>query len=103
MAAVEAVDAAIVIKELIEEVLGIKLPPLKLVTDNKSLVDTSRTSNVISDKRLMIDMAALREMTDRNELVIEWTSTDKQLADVLTKSGVDNKKLLDVVSRGYIC
>ena len=85
LAALEAVDAAMASKAVIEEILDRRLPPVNLYIDNKSLFDTARTSNVLSEKRLMIDMSALRQMIDRSEVIIEWVSTENQVADILTK------------------
>ena len=73
-----------------------------MYVDNKNLHDTAVTSNVIADKRLMIDMSALREMIDRKELILKWVSTDNQLADVLTKAGVDKRRLTDILSGGSL-
>ena len=56
LAAVEAVDAACVLKNSLEEVLRKEIPPIQLFVDNKSLHDAAMTSDVIADKRLMIDM-----------------------------------------------
>merc|ERR1712148_115696 len=65
LAAVEGVDAGFAVKTVLEEILVRKLPPIILYTDNKSLYDTARTSNALADRRLLIDMSALREMLDR--------------------------------------
>lgn len=102
LAAVEAVDAAVLLKKMIEEVVMYEMPAITVYVDNKSLYDTTKTSNVLADKRLMVDMAALREMIDRKEIIIKWISTQLQLADVLTKSGVNKSKLTDVLSNGRL-
>ena len=102
LAAVEAIDAAQVSKKILEEVLIREIPAINLYVDNKSLYDTASTSNVIADKRLMIDLEVVRDMLDRDELIMKLISSDKQLADGLTKSGVDRRKLTDVLSSGLI-
>lgn len=101
-AAGEGVDSARLVKLVIEEVLGGRLPPIELYVDNKSLVDTVHTTNTISEKSLRIDMAALRQMVDRKELKIQWVSHENQLADVLTKQGANKEKLRDVLSKGIL-
>ena len=50
----------------------------------------------------MIDFEVVRDMLDRDELIMKLISSDKQLADGLTKSGVDRRKLTDVLSSGLI-
>ena len=102
LAAVEAVDAAASSKAMLEEILRKELPPLVLYVDNKSLYETAQTSNVLADKRLLIDMSALREMVERREVEMRWISSDKQLADVLTKAGANRQKLVEVNSTGKI-
>ena len=77
IAACEAVDNAVVVKAAVEEVLGGHLPPIKLYVDNKSLSDAVRTTNVLTDKRLRIEMAQLREMVDNGSLLITLVPTDK--------------------------
>ena len=102
LAAVEAIDGAFVVKEMMEDILHKKLPPIMLYVDSKSLYDTVKTSNVIADKRLLIDMAAIREMSDNKEIIVNWVRTEDQLADVLTKAGANKAKLIDVLSNGRL-
>ena len=101
-AAAEAVDTAYVVSKCLEEILGITMPVIKLYVDNKSLHDAVRTTNLLDEKRLHVEMNALREMVDNNTIQINWISTDKQLADVMTKYGANKKKLTDVLSRGFL-
>ena len=70
------------------------MPPIQLIVDNKSLHDAVHTTNVLAEKRLLIDMAALRELVEKKELVVKWVPTEKQLADVLTKQGASKDKLM---------
>ena len=100
LAAVEAIDFAIVVQSAVEEIVKRKLPPIKLLTDNKSLHDSTKTSNTLADKRLLIDMSALREMVENKELEIMWISSKEQLADVLTKAGVCRRNLSEVLATG---
>ena len=99
LAAVEAADSSIMCMRLLEEVLGRKRGEIRieLHTDNKSLYDALSTSNMLTDKRLRVDMAALREMNDKGEIIFRWISSSNQLADVLTKRGSSKQKLLDVL------
>ena len=102
LAAVEAVDAACLLKNSLEEVLRKEIPPIQLFVDNRSLHDAAMTSNVIADKRLMIDMSSLREMVDRRELQIKWVNTEQQLANVLTKAGASRDNLVNVLKTGRL-
>ena len=102
LAAIEAVDAAYAMKRFIETVFMCKLPPIDVYVDNKSLYDSVQTTNSLAEKRLMVDMAALREMVEKKEICMHWVPTDKQLADVLTKQGVNKEKLVNALVSGKI-
>ena len=103
LAASEALDAAFVVKEMMEDVLHSDRVEIDLYTDSKSLYDTVRTSNVLADKRLMIDIAAIREMVDRKQIEVHWVDTNEQLADGLTKAGANKQKLREVLSSAQLC
>ena len=38
------------------------------------------------EKCLLVDISAIREMVERNEITVTWINKEKQLTDVLTKS-----------------
>ena len=57
---------------------------------------------MLKDKRLLVDMSALREMNERNECKFFWIPTDQQIADSLTKAGASNKLLIEVLSKGTL-
>ena len=102
LAAVEAIDRAHVIKKIVEEMLHTILPPVNVYIDSKSLYETATTSNQVADKRLLVDIASIREMVNNNEVKLHWVSTADQLADVMTKEGVNRQKLKEVLSNGYL-
>ena len=102
LGAVDGVDSAHMIKKSIEEMLQLHLPPINLYVDNKSLFDAIKTSNVLADKRLMVDISALRQMADKKEITVHWIKSELQLADALTKAGASKHKLMDVVSSGIV-
>ena len=55
------------IKRILEKILQKSLPAINLYVDNKSLHDAAKTSNSLADRRLMIDMSAIRQMIERKE------------------------------------
>ena len=63
-------------------------------TDNRSLYETLHTTKSILDKRLRVEIAALREMCEKNELLINWVEKEHQLSDVLTKRGASPHSLI---------
>ena len=62
-------------------------------TDNQSLYDAAYSKKKIPEKRLLVDIAAIREMVERNELNISWIKKEEQVGDILTKSGASFKIL----------
>ena len=71
-----------------------------MVTDSRSLFDASNTSSQISDRRLRVEMSAIRETKERGEIDIRWINGSGQLADVLTKKGASPYSLLRVLGDG---
>ena len=88
--------------EVIKEVFDIKSPPVKILTDSKSFIDHLATKNIISDKRMRIDMARIREMLSLNEIEVGFVPTEKQLADPLTKVGASVVQLRTVLQTGKL-
>ena len=40
------------------------------------------------EKRLLVDISAMPEMIERNEITVKWINREKQMSDVLAESGV---------------
>ena len=82
LAAIERLDSALLISNIISEIIfaekGAKIE-MQLFTDNKSLYDDVHTTNVINEKRLRVDISALREMIERDEFEIHWIQSNQQL------------------------
>ena len=75
---------------------------VKIITDNKSLYDSSNTTHSISDKELTIDMNYIREKLDRKEMEIYWKDGSHQICDVLTKRGASYEQLCSVLHQGLL-
>ena len=96
MALGEGADASYLIANLIQEIFLIPNPPkIKCITDNKSLYETLKTTNVTKDLRLRVDIARLRQMEENGEINISWVEGNNQLADCMTKAGASTEKLFD--------
>ena len=94
----EGSDAGYLLATQIKEIFLMEnLPKIKCITDNKSLFETLKTSNVIKDLRLRVDIARLREMEESGEISVSWIDGKNQIADCMTKSGASSNKLLDVL------
>jgi len=76
--------------------------PSHLLTDARSLVDAvSSDVGRTRDRRLRIVLAALREAMDIEQINLSWVDTLVQLADVLTKDGVEREQM-HVAMRGSV-
>ena len=98
---VAGVDTAISLSTtyaLICKQLGIANFPVVVYTDSFSLYECLVKLGTTKEKRLMIDIMALRQSYERRELAeIRWIEGDSNPADAMTKS-TPNKALERIVS-----
>ena len=66
-------------------------------TDNQGLHDTFHSTKQTLERRLIVDISFIREMVDSNQIQVIWFEKDKQISDVLTKSGLSQKSLLNIL------
>ena len=76
--------------------------PLNMYTDSKSLFDTITKRSQTSEKRLLIDLTAVREAYRRREITnVAWVRSEYNLADAMTKI-VKDSILDDVLTSGKL-
>ena len=100
----DGIDSAQFISKLTEDLQLTTANSTKvtMITDSKSLFDASQTTSQISDRRLRVEMSAIREAKELGEIVVQWVNGADQLADVLTKKGASPYSLLKVLGEGHI-
>ena len=101
----EGLDEAIYIKHIICETLGFNIEndilPIIGITDHEGLYKNIRSTKLVSEKRLRIDLASIKENLNNGVINdIQLCQSEQQLADVLTKRGVNGVKLLSVLQTG---
>lgn len=97
LAAVEASEAAIHLKSVLQAIIKKDLP-ISLLCDNRSLVDAVHSSTNVENKRLQIDVGVLRDMLQQGDLQeFRWIENQKQVANALTKTGASTDYLLDII------
>ena len=99
----ETVSELVYIKAVLTEMLGDEMlaVPLEVYTDSKNLLQASKTTSLVEDHRLRIEVAVLKESLEEGELnKIEAVSGKAMIADCLTKRGASAKLLLDIVKKG---
>ena len=102
-AAADAADHGHLVASMVKELYNTdKLPKIELFTDSKSLKEHLETSKVISDPRLRVDVARLREMREIGEVAVQWVKSHQQLADCLTKRGAASDRLRHVLATGVL-
>ena len=72
------------------------------VTDNQSAVDAIHFFSLISDRRLRVEMSALRQYQASLQVHFQHVKGTHQLSDVITKRGASNKLLLATLQRGLL-
>ena len=100
LAVSEGADAGVLMAAMIQEIFKLpKLPIVRCKTDNASLVETLKTDNLVTDKRLRIDIARIKEMIKNEEITVEWIEGQKQISDCLTKSGASSASLRECLNQ----
>ena len=99
LAAVEAVNTAIFLKELILELCCWSSVNIHVVSDNKSLLQAIESVTPVDDKRLRIDISILQECL-HNKTIDRFcfVPSAQNMANALTKQGASCKSLLDVLN-----
>ena len=95
----DGADAAYLIASMVKEVFNLKSPPpIHCITDNKSLVQTLHSSKTVTNHRLKVDVARLRQMTQAGEISVSWVPGRMQLSDALTKHTAATSELIRAIS-----
>ena len=104
LALAEGCDSAFFLSQLLNELYKQTNTQtlINAYTDNLSLYETTQTTKQVLDRRLRVEISALREMSSKNEISIHWIEGSKQLSDVLTKKGASHQKLIDTLQDGKI-
>ena len=72
--------------------------PIHCYTDNKFLLESVYSTKTLKVKRLKVDVCIIQEMFDKKEIEsINQCSSEKQLADCLTKASASCTKLISVL------
>ena len=84
------------------EQLGIDPIPTVICTDSFSLYECMVKLGTTKEKRLMIDIMAIRQSYERRELSeIQWITGDSNPADAITKPTA-NKSLKSLISANHL-
>ena len=88
----EVLIGCVPVKLKLDQDAVLKDAPLScLVTDCKGLFDAVNRSQSaglgLSEKRTAIEALSIRQITTASNVSVKWVNSDRQLADILTKTG----------------
>ena len=93
----EASETCFWLSHIINQMLDIPLGITEIYCDNKSLTEAAHSTTVVEQKRLRVDLAAIKQSVSRNEFKLRWIEMKHQLADSLTKQGADSSQLVETL------
>ena len=107
LACADAVDEGMFLSSLYAELTtgtaDPKLLPLVCVTDCKSLADAVKSTKSVTEKRLRLDISAIKELIESQQVKeLRWSDTGQQLADCLTKRGASPSLLMRILDNGQL-
>lgn len=71
--------------------------------DNKSTVEAIYSTKLVDDRRLRIDIAAIKQSIDKGEITtVRWIEGNNQIANCLTKAGASGNQLLAIFQGGKL-
>ena len=99
-------ENALLIRDILESIWSGDECPLKIpifgIVDNLSLVGAVTSTTSVTDKRLRRDIGAIKEMIENKEVAnLKWVSGNFQIADILTKQGVNDSSILKICWEGF--
>ena len=98
----EGLEEAIYVRAILQEVkLGENMPVVAYI-DNKSVVEALYSTKSVDDKRLRIDLGAIKETICKDNVIVKWIRGDLQLANSMTKRGASAKELLTTLYNGKL-
>ena len=102
LAMLDACDAAFFLSKIVSEAFDIQHIDIHTMTDNKSLFDNVHSSKMTVEKRLIVDMSALREMVNKKEIIVHKIDSNKNLSNALTKKGAPWLVLAEPLQKGKL-
>ncbi|CAB4022652.1 Hypothetical predicted protein [Paramuricea clavata] len=107
LALAEGIDNSIFLCTLLAELMyGKPYPtmfPIECYTDCNSLYEALKSVKSVSEKRLRLDISSIKELIEAKQITsVNWCSTNRQLADSLTKKGASPKVLRNALETGIL-
>lgn len=101
----QALENGYYLRGMIEELVGVPKHsiPLEGYVDNRSVVEALHSTKMVDDKRLRLDLGAIKQSLNAGEVnAVKWCPGSLQLANVMTKRGASGLQLLEVIQSGKV-
>ena len=100
----ETIDCAIYLRELLREMHNKPLLrlPIESWVDNNNAFDAVHLTTQVSDTKLRIDIADIKESMRDSDVTVKWCPGDEMIANSLTKRGANSNSLLHLLNSGSI-
>ena len=100
----EAVEECVFVRERLGELFGViaKNIVIKYVTDSKSLHDALKSTSLVKDKLLRINVAAIKQAIQTLNVTVVWKEGSKMIADGLSKRNAPKDLLVNAVTAGSL-
>ena len=76
--------------------------PIVAYTDNNNTIEAIKSTTPVDDRKLRLEIAALQQYRETNEVEIHKVPGKENVSDVLTKGGASSKLLLSVITNGSL-
>ena len=100
----EGKDDAFSISMLLSELLNNhhqKTIPLKCFVDHSNLVEAIKSTKLVVDKKLRIEIASIKEILDKGEIcLVTWLKSNDQIANCLSKRDALTYNMIDCLNNG---
>ncbi|CAC5360729.1 unnamed protein product [Mytilus coruscus] len=99
----DGLETALYFQKIIEDICGVQERiPITAFIDNKSVTEALKSTKLVEDKRLRIDIAAICEMIQNNYVEVKWCPGKVQLANSMTKRGASGIEHLNELQKGQM-
>ena len=101
----EGLETGYYYREMLADILGFECKAINIeaYVDNRSVIEAIFSTKLVEDKRLRIDIAAIKESLQLQDVNrIKWVPGHLQLANSMTKQGASGFSLLKVLQSGQM-
>lgn len=98
----DGLEAVLVLRKMIKEILPRSNIPIVARVDCRSLVEAIHSTHSVNEKLLRINIASIKQLVVEESITVSWIQHDLQLADSLTKRGASGADLLSVLQTGRL-